>query len=117
MSLGASSQTTDTICLPVSDAKRVLAGALQKKVQDTLLRVYKVRTNLLQSKINYQEMIITDLETINDNHKVIEENLTKQRDLYKVDNEKLTKQLKTAQRTIRITAAVGLLLALGTLIL
>ena len=54
-SLGARSQTIDTLCLPVPVLQKVLIEAKQKKSLDTLNALLRSDINILQGKINLME--------------------------------------------------------------
>lgn len=98
------SQTSDTICLPVNQAKKIYAAAEQKKVADSLLSI--ANTQLLELK--YQVSLLTEKEQELRNYFNREiSNLENQIQLYKEQVVGYEKLVKREKRRRFFTAAGG----------
>lgn len=90
------SQTTDTLCLPIPVAQKVLIDAKQKRVLDTLVTVLRSDINILQGKINL-------LEEKDRNHLAIET-------AYQGQVNVLTKEVRKWKRKTTLAAIGGIAL-------
>lgn len=110
MSYAGLSQTIDTICLPISQAKKIMIAADQKKILDSLV-------TLLNYRIVEKESIITDLkqkDTANINIIHTYENqilvMKDQRTVWEDQIKALTKTVKKERRKRRWTSIAGVTL-------
>ena len=95
-SFAARSQTTDTLCFPVSVIQKLLIDAKQKKLADSLNTVYRYDISILQSKIGL-------MEEKDRNHLHIE-------GVYKEQVSKLERDVRKWKRKTKFAAFSGLLL-------
>jgi hypothetical protein len=111
------SQTTDTICLPVDVAQKVLIAAKQKKVLDSLvvslnqdIKSYEIVVKELQAKDSVNAQIISTyvsmVNTMKDQRKVFEDQIAA-----------LNKEVKKWKRKERWTAIAGVAATVGGIIL
>ena len=101
ISCAGSSQTTDTICLPVEQAKKVLADARQKPVLQEQISFLKTDISLLNLRIVEKESIIRNLEAKDGNNTVIIRELQDQKELMQKQINLHLNQVATMERMIR----------------
>lgn len=100
------SQASDTICLPLQQAKKVYAAAAQKKVADSLLAI----ANTQLSELKSQTLLLTEKEQELRNYYNREiANLENQIQLYKSQVIGYEKLLKKERRRRRLATAGGVL--------
>lgn len=115
-SFAGSSQTTDTICLPVADAKKVLADAKAKPVLQERIVLLTDDIRLLNQRIAVKDSIIATYTTKDGNNQAIIKALEdqkaimqEQRKLFEDQLAGYEKLLKKYKRKQRWTAIGGTL--------
>lgn len=111
------SQTTDTICLPVPQAKKLLIAAQQKRVADSLVILYIEENAVLDKQRSNLAEQVNLLRKIDSNRIAIEAALRNEISLYQSNNKAQAKALRKAQLGKKLTAGAGLLLLIGTVFL
>lgn len=101
ISYAGSSQTTDTICLPLEQAKKVLADAKQKPVLQEQISLLRTDISLLNLRIVEKDGIIKDLEKKDGNNAGIIRELQDQKELMQKQIDLHLDQVKTMERMIR----------------
>ncbi len=101
ISYAGNTQTTDTICLPVEQAKKVLADARQKPVLQEQIGLLRTDISLLNLLIVEKDGIIRDLEKKDGNNSGIIQELQDQKDLMQKQINLHLDQVNTMERMIR----------------
>lgn len=108
------SQTTDTICAPVSQMKKVYAAAAQKKIVDSLLLIANSQVAELKSQISLLEE--RDIETRNNYQRQID-NLERQTALYIEQVKGFEKLLRRERTKRRLITGAGILTTTAALLM
>lgn len=108
------SQTTDTICLPVQSAKKVLADAYKYRYTDSLLKITEAQ--LAEKKQQLELMEDKESEVANNNRKEIA-NLEAQIAVTKDQVNGFEKMYKRERRKRRLSQGVGVVAIIATIFL
>lgn len=111
-----SSQSIDTLCFPIKEAREVLTAAKQKKVLDSLVIVlnndiksYEVVVRELQGKDSVNKEIVNTykamIETMKEQRLILENQITD-----------LNKEIKRWKRKNRWTAIAGVVTTVGGIV-
>lgn len=113
-SFAGNSQTTDTICLPIAQAKKVLADAKQKPLLLEKIQLLQADIKLMEERIAAKESIINNMELEQMASQEIIDQLKEEKRIYE-DQKKIMlgqarafeKLLKKEKRKRRWTAFAG----------
>lgn len=109
-SLGAKSQTTDTLCFPVTVIQKILIDAKQKKYADSLVLVLRSDISILNSKIQALEIKDSTNKEINSTYQAMVGTMKEQRTILEGQITRLNSELSKQKRKTKLTAIGGLLL-------
>jgi hypothetical protein len=109
-SLGARSQTTDTLCFPVPVIQKLLIDAKQKKYADSLVLVYRSDINILSRKVEALEIKDSTNTQINSTYQAMIGTMKDQRTVLEGQIITLNKQIRKQRTATKLTAISGLLL-------
>lgn len=116
MSLGAKSQTSDTLCFPIETVQKLLIAGKQKKQLDSLVTIlnqnissYELAVRELQDKDSVNKEIIVT-------YKAMIETMKEQRAILEGQITALNKEVKKWKRKNRLTAIFGTLATVGGVI-
>lgn len=122
--LGSVSQTIDTICLPLSKAKEIIAAAEQKKVLERDIVTYKSDNQILLGRISAKDLRINEKDSIISDFKskdTINNGIAKsfQQEILVLQSEKADykKALKRQATKTKLSAFVGIALGVGVILL
>lgn len=115
VSFTGNSQNTDTICLPIAQAKKVLADAKQKPVLLEKVQMLQADIKLMEERIALKESIINNMERDQMASQEIIDQLKEEKQLYEEQKKimldqarSFEKQLKKEKRKRRWTAFAGI---------
>lgn len=97
--------TEDTICMPISQAKKILIAATEKKSLDTLVFI-------LSERINEKDSIISLLKSTNRFNEIIINTMTDQRHIMETELAVANKQLKKEKRK-KLWTSIGGIVGIG----
>lgn len=113
-SFAGNSQTTDTICLPVAQAKKVLADAKQKPLLLEKIQLLQADIKLMEERIAAKESIINNMEAEAMSSQEIIDQLKEEKQMYEEQKKIMLDQarafeklLKKEKRKRRWTAFAG----------
>lgn len=101
LSYVGSSQTTDTICLPVADAKKVLADAKAKPVLQERIVLLTDDIRLLNQRIAVKDSIIATYTTKDGNNQAIIKALEDQKGIMEEQRKLFEDQVKGYEKLLR----------------
>lgn len=109
-SLELKSQTTDTLCFPVSVIQKILIDAKQKKYVDSLNLLLRGDVSILNQKIASLEIKDSTNNEINSTYQAMIGSMKEQRLVFEGQITHLNKEVKKWKRKTKWTAVGGLVL-------
>ena len=101
ISFAGSSQTTDTVCLPVADAKKVLADAKQKPVLLERIALLTDDIRLLNARIAVKDSLINTYVAKDGNNQAIIKALEDQKGIMEEQRKLFEDQVKGYEKLLR----------------